>query len=244
MNDHELAGFVAARTGELLRSIRAEGFANRVSQWTMQDKGDLDAHDLIMELLGEHRPDDAILSEEGADDLARLDADRVWIVDPLDGTRDYGERNSPEWAVHIGLVQNGRAIAGAVSVPALDRLYSTALSPIPAPLDRSEPVVITSRGNSWAAHDVADALGAQLTMCGSAGFKAMAVVAGMADVYVHPSGFYEWDVCAPAAVAAAAGLDVLSLDGEDLVYNKRRPVVAGLLISRPEFTEASLAALG
>lgn len=244
MNDHEVAGFIADRTGDLLRGIRTEGFAAGASQWKLRDKGDLDAHDLIVDLLAEHRPDDAVLSEEGSDDLTRLDADRVWIVDPLDGTRDYADPHSPEWAVHVGLVEHGMPIAGAVAVPALGRLYGTSVCPLTSVVERDELVVITSRGSSWVAHDVAEALGAQLTACGSAGFKAMAVVSGTADVYVHPSGFYEWDACAPAAVASAAGLDVMSLDGEPLVYNKRRPVVGGLLICRPELTERALASLG
>ena len=244
MDDHELAGYLAARTGDLLRRIRDEGFAARVSPWILQDRGDLQAHELIVAALAHHRPADAVLSEEGTDDLRRLEAERVWIVDPLDGTRDYGDPHSVEWAVHIALVVDGVPAAAAVACPGIGRLYGTLVSPVEPTVERDEPVVITSRSSSYYAHDVADALGGRVTMCGSAGFKAMAVVSGAADVYVHPSGFYEWDVCAPAAVAAAAGLDVSSLDGNRIVYNKARPVVSGLVISRPELTETALDAIG
>ena len=184
-----------------------------------------------------------MLSEEGADDRSRLTAERTWIIDPLDGTQDYPRVGSAEWAVHVALVIDGRPVAGAVSVPANGGLYGTLQSPLPTPTRRERPIVVTSRSQWGHAEDVAAALGGEVHAFGSAGAKAMAVVSGVADVYVHPSGLYEWDVCAPAAVAAAAGLDVTGVDGSDLVFNKARPVVPGLLISRPEYTERARAAL-
>jgi 3'(2'), 5'-bisphosphate nucleotidase len=145
--------------------------------------------------------------------------------------------------VHVALVIDGRPVAGAVSVPANRGLYGTLQSPLPTPTRRERPIVVTSRSQWGHAEDVAADLGGEVNAFGSAGAKAMAVVSGVANVYVHPSGLYEWDVCAPAAVAAAAGLDVTGVDGSDLVFNKARPVVPGLLISRPEYTERARAAL-
>ena len=168
----------------------------------------------------------------------------MWIIDPLDGTRDYGLRGSVEWAVHVALVVAGRPVAAAVALPALGTLYGTLQDRVDGAVSGNDrPVVITSRSQWGEAEEVAAAIGGVVRNVGSAGVKAMAVVAGSADVYVHPSGLYEWDACAPAAVAAAAGLDVSGVDGSDLVFNKPRPVVPGLLVSRPEYTAATRRAL-
>jgi 3'(2'), 5'-bisphosphate nucleotidase len=196
------------------------------------------AHDLLIEQLTEHRPDDIVLSEEGRDDPVRLDAPRTWIVDPLDGTQDYPYRDSIEWAVHVALVEGGVATAGAVACPAMGRLFGTDVRALPVEVKRPQPIVITGRSNTYHGSRVAQALGGRLATCGSAGIKAALVIDGQADVYVHSSGLYEWDACAPAAVAEAAGFVVRSLEGEPLVFNKRRPTVDGLVISRPEFADA------
>ena len=243
LDDHAVAGLLAREAGDLLLDLRGRSLADGVSGWRLQSLGDRAAHEHLVGRLAELRPDDAVLSEEGADDRSRLTAERTWIIDPWDGTQDYPRVGSAEWAVHVALVIDGRPVAGAVSVPANGGLYGTLQSPLPTPTRRERPIVVTSRSQWGHAEDVAAALGGEVHAFGSAGAKAMAVVSGVADVYVHPSGLYEWDVCAPAAVAAAAGLDVTGVDGSDLVFNKARPVVPGLLISRPEYTERARAAL-
>jgi 3'(2'), 5'-bisphosphate nucleotidase len=243
IDDHAVAGLLAREAGDLLLDLRGRSLAEGVSGWRLQSLGDRAAHDHLVGRLTELRPDDAVLSEEGADDRSRLGAERTWIIDPLDGTQDYPRVGSTEWAVHVALVIDGRPVAAAVSVPANGGLYGTLQSPLSTPIHRERPIVVTSRSQWGHAEDVATALGGEVHAFGSAGAKAMAVVSGAADVYVHPSGLYEWDVCAPAAVAAAAGLDVTGVDGSELVYNKARPVVPGLLVSRPEYTERARAAL-
>ena len=237
--DHQLAGLLARRVGQLLIDVRQKAWSEGCPQHQVREMGDSAAHSLLVDCLARMRPDDAVLSEEGDDDDRRLSAERVWILDPLDGTRDYGVPGSVEWAVHVALVVNGVPVAAAVDLPAVGRLYGTLQEPVRGGRStrRERPVVITSRSQWGEAEHVAAAIGGVVHSCGSAGGKAMAVVEGSADVYVHPSGLYEWDVCAPAAVAAAAGLDVCGMDGSDLSYNKVRPVVPGLLVSRPEFTE-------
>ena len=244
MNDHEIAGLLARETGEILVDLRERVLAEGGSGYQLRYLGDQTAHRHLTDRLTELRAGDAVLSEEGDDDHLRLDADRVWIIDPLDGTQDYGRRGSVEWAVHVALVVAGRPVAAAVALPALGTLYGTLQDRVDGAVSGNDrPVVITSRSQWGEAEEVAAAIGGVVRNVGSAGVKAMAVVAGSADVYVHPSGLYEWDACAPAAVAAAAGLDVSGVDGSDLVFNKPRPVVPGLLVSRPEYTAATRRAL-
>ncbi len=233
MNDHELAGHLASRTGQALLELRERALADGLDAWALRDQGDLLGHQLLHEELSQHRPADALLSEEGADDRSRLDADRTWIVDPLDGSHDYPYGGSAEWAVHVALVEQGRPSAAAVAVPGMHRLFGTQVRPLPATPARDVPVVVSSRSNTMFAADVARALEGRLTACGSSGVKAMLVVGGEADVYVHASGLYEWDVCAPAAVAQAAGLIVRDLEGAEIRYNKAHPVVRGLVVVRP-----------
>ncbi len=243
MNDHEIAGLLAREAGELLLELREKGFNEGVSGYQLQVMADREAHLHISKRLSELRPEDFLLSEEGRDDKGRLEAERVWIVDPLDGTQDFGRVGSIEWAVHIALVSGGQPLAGAVNLPAIGTLYGTLQIPTKQDTVNDPPVVITSRSQWGDAEAVAASIGGVVRSVGSAGVKAMAVVSGTADIYVHPSGLYEWDACAPAAVAASAGLDVRGVDGSVLTYNKERPVVPGLLISKPEFTSAALDAL-
>ena len=185
-----------------------------------------------------------MLSEEGADDAARLDAERVWVVDPLDGTREYAEPGRTDWAVHVALVVAERPVAGAVALPALGLTLSTADPPRLPEARPGPPRLVVSRSRPPEQADiVAAALGAEVAPLGSAGAKAMAVVRGEADLYVHAGGQYEWDSCAPAAVAAAAGCAVSRLDGSDLRYNQPDPYLPDLVICRPELAEAVLAAL-
>ena len=238
MNDTQLAADIAHEAGALLLAIRAEG---RETAKALGDRGDREANALILRRLAAARPDDFILSEESLDDHRRCTASRVWIVDPLDGTREYAG-GLDEWAVHIGLAIDGRPAFGAVAVPALDRVWCTtharhATEPAPA-----RPRVVVSRSRCPdIALAVGRALDAELVSMGSAGAKAMAVIDGRADIYLHDGGQYEWDNCAPAAVALAAGLHASRIDGSPLVYNCADPLLPDLLICRPELAERVLA---
>jgi 3'(2'), 5'-bisphosphate nucleotidase len=193
--------------------------------------------------LAEARPDDAVLSEEGVADPARLSARRVWIVDPLDGTREYGEVPRADWAVHVSLAIDGDPVAGAVALPARDLTLATDPAPPAPPAWGGPPRVLVSRSRPPAeAARVAEALGGELVPLGSAGAKAMAVVLGDADVYAHSGGQYEWDSAAPVAVARAAGLHASRLDGSPLVYNRPDPYLPDLLICRPDLADQVIAA--
>jgi 3'(2'), 5'-bisphosphate nucleotidase len=242
VDDHALAADIAARAGRLLVELRARRHAEGVDGRLLGAEGDQAAHDLIVALLAEARPDDAVLSEEGKADLARLDAERTWIVDPLDGTREYGEVPRTDWAVHVALVIGGVPVAGAVALPAREMVLATDPAPPVPPVHPGPPRVLVSRSRPPAqATAIADALGGELVPLGSAGAKAMAVVLGDAEVYAHAGGQYEWDSCAPVAVAAAAGLHVSRLDGSSLVYNNEDPYLPDLLICRPDLAELVLA---
>lgn len=243
IDDHGLAEATAAAAGALLLEVRAELADADVS--VRKDEGDRRAHEMLMQELGAARPDDAVLSEEGKDDLSRLSATRVWIVDPLDGTREFGEIPRTDWAVHVALCENGIPVAGAVALPGLDLTLSTA-SPAEMPaFHGGPPRVIASRTRPGpAAESIAEAVGGELVLMGSAGAKAMAVVRGEADIYAHTGGQYEWDNCAPAAVALAAGLHASRLDGSPLTYNNENPYLPDLLICRPEFADAAIAIAG
>ncbi|MFW2830512.1 3'(2'),5'-bisphosphate nucleotidase CysQ [Sphingomonas sp. ID0503] len=201
--------------------------------------GDRTANAFIMEALRHNRPDDAVLSEEEKDDASRLSASRVWIVDPLDGTREYGEARS-DWAVHIALAIDGVPAIGAVALPGVPlTLCSAQPQPLPAAPARLRMLVSRTRPAKEAIA-VAEALGAELVPMGSAGAKAMAVLRGDADIYLHTGGQYEWDNCAPAAVALAAGLHASRVDGSPLVYNQADTYLPDLLICRPELADRVL----
>lgn len=206
--------------------------------------GDRRSQELIADLLQRRFPGDAVLSEEAADDPTRLQARRVWIIDPLDGTREFGEPGRDDWAVHVALVEDGNLVAGAVAMPALGVTYDSASVPAVAGSIPERPRALVSRTRRPApVMAMADALGAELIEMGSAGAKAMAVVRGDADIYAHAGGQYEWDSAAPVAVAQAAGLHVSRIDGSPLVYNRANPWLPDLLICRPELAERALAAL-
>jgi len=244
--DHALAARVATEAGKLLVALRARLVGEGVETGRLKDEGDRQAHELIMAALGERlAAGDAVLSEEGKDDEARLAAGRVWIVDPLDGTREFGEPPRTDWAVHVALVAGGAPIAGAVALPALGLTLATDPPPPSPPASTRPPRVIVSRSRPPAAATwLADRLDGELVEMGSAGAKAMAVVRGEVDVYAHSGGQYEWDSCAPVAVAMAAGLHTSRLDGSPLVYNNRDPYLPDLLICRPELAARALEALG
>ena len=234
MDDHELAADLATAAGELLLAIRP----TIADPKELKAAGDARANELILGRLQPARPDDAILSEESADDLARLDHERVWIVDPLDGTREYGELDRDDWAVHVALSIGGTAVIGAVALPAQGITYGTEPHPALAARSDGPPRLVVSRTRPPAVTDTLQAaLGAELVPMGSAGAKAMAIVQGRADVYAHAGGQYQWDSAAPVAVAAAAGLHVSRIDGSPLVYNDAERSLPDLLICRPEYAD-------
>ena len=248
LDDHQLAGWLADQAGDRLLEVRREGLTGR----DLKDAGDLAAHNLLIELLAEHRPDDIVLSEEGKDDRRRLDADRVWIVDPLDGTREFSEQPRDDWAIHVALWQRGAGddsgvgdlTVGAVALPAQDLTVATYDLPVLAPSRSGRPRFMVSRTRPPAeAEHVAEVMGGELVPMGSAGAKAMAVLLGDGDAYVHSGGQYEWDSAAPVAVARAAGLHCSRIDGSPLLYNQRDTLLPDLVICRPELAESVLAAL-
>jgi 3'(2'), 5'-bisphosphate nucleotidase len=240
-DDHVLAAQLATEAGRLLMALRARAGAQ--AGRALGAEGDRRSHELLMARLAEARPGDAVLSEEGVADPARLTAERVWIVDPLDGTREYGEVPRTDWAVHVALVFDGTPVAGAVALPPRDLTLATEPPPPPPPPWDGPPRVVVSRSRPPAeAPRIADDLGGKLVPLGSAGAKAMAVVLGEADVYAHNGGQYEWDSAAPVAVAAAAGLHASRLDGSPLVYNRPEPYQPDLLVCRPELADRVIAA--
>jgi 3'(2'), 5'-bisphosphate nucleotidase len=237
VNDHELAARVAGAAADLLLQLRARGAG--------KDDGDRESNDLILAMLRDTRPDDAILSEESRDDPVRLERERVWIVDPLDGTREFGEAGRSDWAVHIALVVNGTPDACAVALPAQDNVvFSTAAPPALAPAAAGKMRLLVSRTRPPdLAQYLAVTLDAELVPLGSAGAKTMAVIQGHADVYAHSGGQYEWDSAAPVGVARSAGCHCSRLDGAPLVYNQPDSYLPDLLVCRPELTDAVLAAV-
>jgi len=242
LNDHELAAKLATDAGALLLQVRVE-LADEEPTFR-KDEGDRRAHEFLMAGLADARPADAVLSEEGKDNMDRLTASRTWIVDPLDGTREFGEIPRTDWAVHVALVEGGVPTCGAVALPADGLTLSTGTDLIVPPMPGSSPRVVASRSRPGpAAEAVAQALDGEMIFMGSAGAKAMAVVRGDADIYAHTGGQYEWDSCAPVAVANAAGLHCSRIDGSPLIYNNADPYMPDLLICRPEFAQASIAAV-
>jgi 3'(2'), 5'-bisphosphate nucleotidase len=241
--DHEAAAKLATGAGALLVELRARSVSEGVTGRLLGRDGDAASHAWLVEQLAELYPDDAVLSEEGLEDLRRLRAPRVWIVDPLDGTREYGEVPRTDWAVHVALVVDERPVAGAVALPARGVTFASDPAPVPPPPGDRPPRIAVSRSRPpIEAARIARALHGELLQMGSAGAKAMAVVQGDADVYAHAGGQYEWDSAAPVAVALAAGLHASRLDGTPLVYNQADPYLPDLLICRPELAEAVLAA--
>ncbi len=237
MTDAELAAELAEQAGHLLLALRNSGeFSGKL----LGDEGDRLANSLLVSELRRARPDDALLSEEEKDNPARLDASRVWIVDPVDGTREYGEGRS-DWAVHVALTIDGVPAIGAVALPALGMvLRSDAPIAVARSPERLRMLVSRTRPAREAVA-VAEALGAELVPMGSAGAKAMAVVRGEADIYLHSGGQYEWDSCAPVAVALAHGLHCSRIDGRPLIYNQADTYIPDLLICHREHAEQVLA---
>ena len=231
MTDPELAAHLAQAAGKLLLDVRAAGGLSGIA---LGKAGDQTANQFLVEAIRDQRPDDGLLSEEEKDNSARLSKSRVWIIDPVDGTREYGEERS-DWAVHVALSIDGAPVIGAVALPDLGLVLRTdQIQPLPAAASTPRMVVSRSRPAKEALM-VAEAIGAELIPMGSAGAKAMAIVRGEADIYLHTGGQYEWDSCAPAAVALAHGLHVSRASGAQLIYNQADVYMPDLLICRQEW---------
>jgi len=228
-DDDCLARDLAVAAGERLIKLRSSG----MTVDDLRRAGDLGSHEYLATELARVRPNDAVLSEEAVDDPVRLTAERVWIIDPLDGTREFGEEGRVDWAVHVALWERGELTTGAVALPAQDAVLSTAEPPPPLPplapgaalrlvVSRSRPPEFVQR--------LAEQLGAELVPLGSAGAKSAAVIRGEVDAYVHSGGQYEWDSAAPVAVARSAGLHTSRIDGSNLRYNSEESWMPDILI--------------
>lgn len=258
--DQQLAQALAAEAGDLLVSLRTSVPSGR----ELGDLGDQRANELLLRRLAEERPDDAVLSEESADDPARLQADRLWIIDPVDGTREYGLGDRPDWAVHVALWERdgdptlARLTASAVALPALGIVLGTGpewTGPgssydgpreqllMPAREDDRPRIVHSASRPPAFARDVADAVEGRLEPLGSAGAKAAAVVLGEADAYIHAGGQHQWDSAAPAGVALAQGLTACRIDGSQLEYNGSGTYLPDFVVCRPELADAILDAI-
>jgi 3'(2'), 5'-bisphosphate nucleotidase len=236
MNDTELAAHLADVAGKILIQVRGSGL---LSLKALGKAGDATANQFLIHALLEQRPDDGLLSEESKDTEERLSKSRVWIIDPVDGTREYGEGRT-DWAVHVALAIDGVPAIGAVALPGLNLVLRTD-QPLAVPTAPEKLRMVVSRTRPAAeAVAVAEALDAELIPMGSAGAKAMAVVRGEADIYLHTGGQYEWDSCAPAAVASACGLHISRVDGSPLIYNQADVYMPDLLICRKEQAERVL----
>ncbi len=242
--DQQLASRVATEAGAMLVELRDELVAVGTHYWDLKDEGDVAGHRYIMSALTAARPDDVILSEEAADNRRRLSAERVWIIDPIDGTNEFAEHPRHDWAIHIALWEAGELTAASVALPTLGITFDASPAAVVPPSTRAKPLLVTSRSrNPYCAVMVANALGCDVARLGSAGAKAMAVVMGEADIYVHDGGMYQWDSAAPSAVAKAAGLHVSRIDGSPLEYNKESLWLPDFLVCRSELAEPALKAL-
>ncbi|MEO7247418.1 MAG: 3'(2'),5'-bisphosphate nucleotidase CysQ [Novosphingobium sp.] len=237
MSDVELAAHLAEVAGQLLITVRESGM---FSPKALGKAGDQTANQFLVHALLEQRPDDGLLSEEEKDSAARLAKSRVWIVDPVDGTREYGEART-DWAVHVGLAVDGQPVIGAVGLPGLSKVLRTDQPGIVPSAPETLRMVVSRTRPAREATEVAEKLGAELVPMGSAGAKAMAIVLGQADIYLHSGGQYEWDSCAPVAVALAHGLHASRIDGSPLIYNQADVYMPDLLICRKEHATRVLA---
>jgi 3'(2'), 5'-bisphosphate nucleotidase len=238
--EHEFAARVADQAGRLLLAIRGSD----LEPDELRLEGDRRSHEFLVSSVASEFPDDAWLSEEAPPDSGRLGARRVWIIDPLDGTREFGEPGRTDWAVHVALVADGEPIVGAVSLPA-EGVTLCAHCPPPVPSRKSERIriAVSATRPTPLALTLAERLDADLVPMGSAGAKIAAVVRGDVDVYAHSGGQYEWDSAAPVAVALAAGLHASRIDGSPLRYNRENPWLPDLLVCRPELASDVLAVL-
>ena len=239
MTDTDLACRLAGEAGELLlRLQRDSGLEGK----ELGRLGDAEASDFLMAELRALRPEDGVLCEETQDSTDRLGKSRVWIIDPLDGTREYGEGRA-DWAVHVALAIDGHPAVGAVALPALGLVHGGSEALTAVATDAPLRMLVSRTRPSPDAVATAERLGADMVPMGSAGAKAMAVLRGEADIYLHSGGQYEWDNCAPAAVAIAGGLHASRLDGSPLRYNNADSSLPDVLICRPDVAPRVLAVL-
>lgn len=236
MTDAELASHLAEVAGKLLITVRDSGM---LSLKALGRAGDATANQFLVHALHEQRPEDGLLSEEEKDNYDRLGHSRVWIVDPVDGTREYGEART-DWAVHVGLAIEGVATVGAVALPGLGQVLRTDRAGEIPPAPEELRMVVSRTRPAAQALAVAESIGAELVPMGSAGAKAMAIIRGEADIYLHSGGQFEWDSCAPVAVALAHGLHCSRIDGSPLVYNQAETYMPDLLICRKEHADLVL----
>lgn len=237
--DADFAARIAGEAGRLLQEVRAS------RDWAPKElgkAGDAAANDLLCRAILAERPDDGLLSEERKCDGSRLMKSRTWIIDPVDGTREYGEARE-DWAVHVALCIDGRPELGTVALPDAGLVLRSDAPPALTPVNTPLRMVVSRTRPAPEAVEVAKAIGAELVPMGSAGAKAMAVVRGQADIYLHSGGQHEWDSAAPVAVALAAGLHATRLDGSPLIYNCEQTYMPDLLICRKEVLGAVTEAL-
>ena len=240
MTDAELAAHLAHVAGRILLEVRASGMFEGKS---LGKAGDQTANQFLCHAIRAQRPDDGLLSEESKDTVERLSKERVWIIDPVDGTREYGEERD-DWAVHVALCVNGKPVTGAVALPGLGEVLRSDTPGALPPAAQTPRMLVSRTRPASEAVAVADTIGAELVPMGSAGAKAMAVVRGEAEIYLHTGGQYEWDSAAPVAVALAHGLHASRIDGSPLIYNQQDTYMPDLLICRPEWSDHVLAEVG
>lgn len=241
-DDHVLAERLAATAGRHLLELRER--SGESDPTSLRKQGDRTSHELLLAELGEHRPEDSVLSEEGTPGPVRDPDGRVWIVDPLDGTREFGELGRSDWAVHVALAHGEKLVAGAVALPAKNEVLSTANALRMPTAGAGGPRIAVSRSRPPAfVADLAERVGGEMVPMGSAGAKIAAVALGIVDAYVHGGGQYEWDSAAPVAVARAVGMHTSRLDGSELVYNQPNPWLPDLLVCRPELADQMLLAI-
>jgi 3'(2'), 5'-bisphosphate nucleotidase len=232
MDDDALAAHIAGEAGAALRRVQRAAGHEELGGRELKDRGDRESQRLIAALLAEHRPDDAVLSEEADDDAARLTADRVWIIDPLDGTREFSEGRD-DWAVHVALWEHGELTRGAVALPGLDLVLTSTDGERDWEAPSRIRLAVSRSRASELVLQLAKDLDAELVPMGSAGYKVAAVVRGEVDAYVHTGGQYEWDSAAPVAVARGAGLFTSRVDGSALRYNAENPYLPDLIVCNP-----------
>lgn len=239
LSDSRLCNHIAEGVGEILKGVRCAGLLRGLA---LGDAGDTLAQAWIARVLEQHRPDDGFLSEEETDDLTRLKKERVWIVDPLDGTKEFSTGRQ-DWAIHIALVENGRPKVAAVGMPDLGVTFkSSDVRAVTGPL--AKKLVVSRNRPPQVAQFVADKMGFETRGIGSAGAKAMHVLLGDYDGYIHSGGQYEWDQAAPVGVALAAGLWCSRLDGTEITFNNEDTFIPDLVICRPEIKDEILAHAG
>ncbi|MBG6217292.1 3'(2'), 5'-bisphosphate nucleotidase [Arthrobacter sp. CAN_A6] len=239
-DDLTVAVRTASEAGRMLLKLQSLWLSRGLPADVVKQEGDGQSQDLISRTLSQRRPLDCVLSEEATDSTARLGADRVWIVDPLDGTREFSEGRT-DWAVHVALWERSELVAAAVALPGLGMVLHSGEDPTirTGPIRTIRIAVSRSRAPHLVT-EVAEHLQADLRPMGSAGYKVAAVIRGEADAYIHAGGQYEWDSAAPVAVALSRGLHASRIDGSELVYNQKDPYLPDLLVCRPELAEQLL----